>query len=396
MVNQKSRIAKFVHWIAPNAIWDVIKWLGGSSMMASIAHLLWAEFHRNKADWYSITAYFGVGVALILIAIVLQGRSADKVHPSPLSVQEYHPDPSLSLFESLGLDPIQIEILTILKDIRKFVEDAGDPPKINLTNPGPMPKGANREIWMEVQQIDTDKWLKDQMRWSVRFKSGYQQQFSERIQRLARSIGVSTGKPANSLEPYMKSITPNDGIADLRGILWGLLRNLDKDAKEPTDEQSPPPMPVGNNLTIRILEGYFGVTPNDVTRYVILLSVRVDGVATKLKNCKLTLERGGKPWKPTYRQPIIAAQPIEFVPGIKGIVDVEKENKLRLIPGSALDPLVPSKGFLHFTAENCDARFPDLLRGATFILEAISEESYETTCTALAAEWLHPAVIIGY
>jgi len=123
MREQDSRLKKFVHWIAPNAIWDVIKWLGGSSMIASFGHLLWWEFHRNKADWYSIAAYFVVGIFLIALATILQHRSdsgSEKVHPVVLP----HEVASANLPDFLDLKPYPLELI--------LSEHSADPASVNF------------------------------------------------------------------------------------------------------------------------------------------------------------------------------------------------------------------------------------------------------------------------
>ena len=165
-----------------------------------------------------------------------------------------------------------------------------------------------------------------------------------------------------------------------------------KKSKKP----SLPPSQTVHRLRIIIKDGYFGTPYDHGNTRALFLKVKVDGVATTLKEWTLNLERGGKPWKAAYQQPIPKEKTIEFVPGIKGLANIDKDPKFRLIPPAIFDPLVPSHGWLHFTVECSDARFSDLVFGATFVLVAIEEENYKSTCTQLAGEWLHPAVIVTY
>lgn len=69
-----NRLKRFVHWIAPNAIWDIIKWIGGSAIMTSIGRFFWLEFHRSPIDWYWLGALVMVGIGFVLVATWGQRR----------------------------------------------------------------------------------------------------------------------------------------------------------------------------------------------------------------------------------------------------------------------------------------------------------------------------------
>lgn len=117
MVESDSPLKRFIHWIAPNAIWDVIKWIGGSSMITSVGHLCWLELHRAPVDWYWLAGLFGVGVILIVVAAIVQPR-----HPAnasiPKVVEEPRPKPRLEILSAhwgvegvLGGDPDKVDCL---------------------------------------------------------------------------------------------------------------------------------------------------------------------------------------------------------------------------------------------------------------------------------------------
>jgi hypothetical protein len=80
-MGDNGRIRRFIHLIAPNAIWDVVKWIGGSSMLTSIWHLCLKEFHRAPVDWSWLLVLFGGGVILTLIGTWRQSLEAPKPAP---------------------------------------------------------------------------------------------------------------------------------------------------------------------------------------------------------------------------------------------------------------------------------------------------------------------------
>jgi hypothetical protein len=76
MVEKEGRIGRFIHWIAPNAIWDLIKWIGGSSLMTSIGRIIWLRIHQSPIDWYFLGGLFLFGILLLLIAAWRQSRTS--------------------------------------------------------------------------------------------------------------------------------------------------------------------------------------------------------------------------------------------------------------------------------------------------------------------------------
>jgi hypothetical protein len=78
MPESEGKIKKFVHWIAPNAIWDLVKWIGGSSMLTSVWNVCSREFHKNPVDWMLYSIFFGVGLILVIVGAMRQAREAGR------------------------------------------------------------------------------------------------------------------------------------------------------------------------------------------------------------------------------------------------------------------------------------------------------------------------------
>jgi hypothetical protein len=168
------------------------------------------------------------------------------------------------------------------------------------------------------------------------------------------------------------------------------------------------------NLTIRIIEGFFGVQRNDRGAQLILLKVKVDGMATSLKDWKLDLQREGKDWQTGWVQPIkneirfeeesastefrkhqmisdTLSEPFSLDVRAEPIPEVSiKDSK---ITHPILGQLVPESGWLLFRVEHAAIRFPDLLFGATFVLVAVETSGAKSDCKQAAGEWLRRAII---
>lgn len=199
-----------------------------------------------------------------------------------------------------------------------------------------------------------------------------------------RFVDVAAHKEANALLAQL--ILPNEDE-------WSKAQ-IEKASKGRSAEAVALPQ----RLTVRILKGYFGVSPNSKSTQVLILEARVDGgsvPAATIKGWKLNLERGGKAWKTAYQQPLSPQHPIRLAKGRKGLVDVE--HSLAYVFHEPFDPRVPGRGCLHFTVETADEAFSDLLFGATFILAAVEDQGFESSCKELAdPAWLQPAIIVTY
>jgi len=78
MAESNHPIKRFVHWIAPNAAWDMVKWIGGSTVLGSIWHFFLLEYHRSSVDWIWLGVSFGAGLLLILLAARFQSKVTAK------------------------------------------------------------------------------------------------------------------------------------------------------------------------------------------------------------------------------------------------------------------------------------------------------------------------------
>jgi len=84
MAKRAMHIRKWVRWVAPNAIWDFVKWIGGSSVLTSIGHACWLEFHRTPVDWYWFAALFFGGLLLVVIGVWRERKAPADLPSSPV------------------------------------------------------------------------------------------------------------------------------------------------------------------------------------------------------------------------------------------------------------------------------------------------------------------------
>lgn len=180
--------------------------------------------------------------------------------------------------------------------------------------------------------------------------------------------------------------------------------------------QSQTASPQPQNLTIRIIEGYFGVQRNSRSTQLILLRIKVDGPPATLKDWKLILQRDNGRWGTGYVNPI--KEPIRFeeesrstefrraqllLNSLNTFDPYPTTEQLDPIPDIALphakstspplSTLVPDQGWLFFHVPEAGDRFSELLFGSVFALTAIENNGVESICNQTAGEWLHRAII---
>src|ERR1017187_4746592 len=73
----RSSIKKWMVRLAPNAIWRVIEWIGGSSMMGSIGRYCWLEYHRSPVDWQWLACLLGAGLLLVALGLMLEHKKTE-------------------------------------------------------------------------------------------------------------------------------------------------------------------------------------------------------------------------------------------------------------------------------------------------------------------------------
>src|ERR1039458_4126558 len=116
MPEGESRIRRLVHWVATHAIWDCVKWLGGSSILSSIGHLCWLEFHHAPVDWSLLAALFVGGLIFVALGVWLQSHNEDKSEKK----NKNRPLAGSAAEESV-FSPLQIEAFRLAKDIRGYL-----------------------------------------------------------------------------------------------------------------------------------------------------------------------------------------------------------------------------------------------------------------------------------
>ena len=76
---EDSKFRRLWRWFAPNPIWDVVKWIGGSTVMSSFAHFCWLEFHRSRVDWWWLASLIVVGAFLTVLGTWREREYSQKV-----------------------------------------------------------------------------------------------------------------------------------------------------------------------------------------------------------------------------------------------------------------------------------------------------------------------------
>jgi hypothetical protein len=51
MLEKHHPVRDFLRELMPHAAWDLIKWIAGSAILASIGQLIVREFDRQPVDW---------------------------------------------------------------------------------------------------------------------------------------------------------------------------------------------------------------------------------------------------------------------------------------------------------------------------------------------------------
>jgi hypothetical protein len=174
--------------------------------------------------------------------------------------------------------------------------------------------------------------------------------------------------------------------------------------------------PKAERLTVRITEGYFGRQQNDAAAQLVLLNVKVDGVAATIKSWELEIERQGKHWQTGWRNPINDKSPsmvepwtelvdyrwarrlVEFVADPiplddKPIPLPDVDTNRAKVATPVLKESVPREGWVLFIVEGAHKRFSDLVFTGTFVLTGSEDTGEKVVCKQQAGEWLHHALI---
>jgi hypothetical protein len=219
-----EREGKLLSRIRGNAEWAAIKW--GWTLMTPFLVAFYEKARHLNIDWYLFGYLLALSIFVILAgwAIKSSSKTADVSENGRGSGHREEPPDSLALL----FTPIQREILDLVKDLRQLVKDAGPAPTLQTKMPGPMPKGANVQVWTELKKIESDEWMKEYSEWARKVIYSYRQHFAGRVKKFRDALGASTGLVVVSLDTYTTDIRPGEDFYRLRDVLLGFLIELDK------------------------------------------------------------------------------------------------------------------------------------------------------------------------
>ena len=75
---ENHKLWKFWLWFGPNPLWELIKFIGGSSIMTALGRFVWLEYHKSPVDWIWLLALTLVGLFLAGLATWKEKRVAER------------------------------------------------------------------------------------------------------------------------------------------------------------------------------------------------------------------------------------------------------------------------------------------------------------------------------
>lgn len=137
------------------------------------------------------------------------------------------------LLEASVLTPLQMDVLSLSRDLREFLRELGPAPQL--------PVGAST---LGLDQIGD--WTGEYAEWARRMIYRYRSDFAPRVRDIANTIGANTGMVVVSLEPYCSDVRPGHDFDVLLDTLLGFVAKLeDPSAKRnmlpsPSEPSQPP------------------------------------------------------------------------------------------------------------------------------------------------------------
>ena len=215
---------EFFARIEGNASWDGVKWAirKGWGILMPIMYPIYEKMHDAPIDWYLFSILAAIAFLYVMIPVAIHFQAGLPSKNSNEQTERNIENSSMLLFTSL-----QREILQLERDLKQLLKDAGPAPELKSKNPGPMPKGANVEMWMEERSIESNAWMGAYSEWARKIIYKYNQGFSERVKNVMNSLGATTGMVVVLLEPYTRDIRPGDDFQNLLDILLDFFVKLE-------------------------------------------------------------------------------------------------------------------------------------------------------------------------
>ncbi len=209
MPKHRFSIKKWWRRLAPNAIWELLKWIGGSTMLTSIGHLISREYHRSPIDWWELAGLMGLGLILVIFGVWRERRDAPLMAESSSSevTPSGPPDPCAGLFT-----PLQIDAFRLAKELVPL---------------GRWP-GGSLAAFIANNMIPDPKYNE----WQRKVVSTYALDFAHRVRSLVLRFGKE-GLSEPELEQYFTSIPNAKYLTEIQGRIIGLACRINGIQVEP-------------------------------------------------------------------------------------------------------------------------------------------------------------------
>lgn len=168
--------------------------------------------------------------------------------------------PRLMDSASIPLSPLQVEVLTLSRDLTHFLKDAGSRPELN--DAGPKKDGENLQQWNARVLSAVRVYSEADAEWSRKLIYRYKEQYADRVKRLMHSLAGATGMVVFPLETYTTDVRPGDDFQNLIDILMHFFVKLENPKVRPIDnvtEQFPATAINSPPSRLKILSANYGI-----------------------------------------------------------------------------------------------------------------------------------------
>jgi len=262
-----EKVKGFLDWVAHGKlIFDLVV----SGAGAKLSKALLVSFTRIPELWRTPIEWFCGALILGILLYVGRNRGGKSLAPTPetLVIQPYIAPPwegyeseeawraaiaeqnrLVSLAHSVEglLNPLQIEVIALRKELMGFVSQCG---------PFPEPPTCNDRIlrsleWSNKFVAEIVDWAARYSIWSRKITFGYREKFAPKVLRIMNEVGAKTTIDVDALEPYVSDLGPREDFANLITVLQKIVWKLDQTV----------PFPQVNEKIKRLI---WGMTPDEL------------------------------------------------------------------------------------------------------------------------------------
>jgi hypothetical protein len=126
------------------------------------------------------------------------------------------------------LNPLQIRVISLRKELMEFVSECGpfpEPPNDKDRVPG--------LAWSNKFVPEIVGWAANYSRWSRKLNFGYRERFAPEVLKIVNEIGAKTTINIDALEPYVTNLRPREEFSNLIAALQDIAWKLDPSAPFP-------------------------------------------------------------------------------------------------------------------------------------------------------------------